>query len=79
MQINKSANCNDGKVSIPVNNTNLSPSLTISFDLDNDLNLKNISVSSKKFKYRLKNILKEKIDINISDLIKKINDFNKKH
>jgi len=57
----------------------LSPSLIISFDLDKNLNLKNIEINSEEFKFRLNNLLKEEIDINLSNLMKKINDLNAKN
>ena len=78
-KVDSSANCKDGKVLIYIHNANLSPSLIISFDLDKNLNLKNIEINSEEFKFRLNNLLKEEIDINLSNLMKKINDLNAKN
>lgn len=78
-KINTSASCNNGKVSISLNNSNWFSSVTIIFSLDNDLNLKNIELNSNKFKYMLNNLLNEKINIDLSSFLQKINNLNKKN
>jgi len=78
-QINKNANCNNDKVLISIKDTNISPSLNIIFTLNNDLNIKNIEISSYKIKYKLDNLLNETIDIDLSSLIKKINYISNKN
>lgn len=73
--INSSYTCSNGNVSVSLNSYNVS----LIFKLDKNLKVKKVSVSNKKIKYDLKNILKERIDIDLSKIIKKVNGLINKH
>ncbi len=77
-QLETSYSCSDGTISFVLNNGNITPSLKLEIDINNDLNIKSISVNNSKLTYKLNNLLEEELIIDIWGLIRSINIISKR-
>lgn len=71
--LDNSMQCSNWVVSILVRIPGLYPPVSVQFKLNSDLSIKEIKFNNYKFKYDLKNLLKEKITIDLTELVDKLN------